>query len=87
MKINKHFEDRELRARFVAAFATIALLLATLANGMAQTTAFTYQGKLTDTGSPASGNYDMQFKLFDTVTVGTGTQQGSTATIWSEPQK
>jgi hypothetical protein len=44
----------------------------------AQTTAFTYQGKLTDAGNPANGNYDLQFKLFDTVTVGTGAQQGAT---------
>jgi hypothetical protein len=43
-----------------------------------QTTAFTYQGKLTDTGNPANGNYDLQFKLFDTDTVGTGTPQGAT---------
>ena len=44
----------------------------------AQTTAFTYQGKLTDAGNPANSNYDLQFKLFDTVTVGTGIQQGAT---------
>lgn len=77
MKINKHFEYRKRRARFVAALATMALLLATLASVMAQTTGFTYQGKLTDNGNPATGNYDFQFKLFDTQTVGTGTQQGS----------
>ena len=41
----------------------------------AQTTAFTYQGKLTDAGNPANGNYDLQFKLFDTPTVGTGAQR------------
>ena len=46
----------------------------------AQTTAFAYQGQLTDGGSPANGTYDMQFKLFDTDTVGTGMQQGSTIT-------
>src|SRR5262249_17661795 len=46
----------------------------------AQTTAFNYQGKLTDAGNLANSNYDMQFKLFDTVTVGTGTQQGATLT-------
>src|SRR5262245_55832846 len=44
----------------------------------AQTTAFTYQGSLTDAGSPANNNYDLQFKLFDTPTVGTGTQAGAT---------
>jgi len=42
----------------------------------AQTTAFTYQGKLTDSGSPASGAFQMQFKLFDALAG--GTQIGST---------
>jgi hypothetical protein len=42
----------------------------------AQTTAFTYQGSLKDGASPANGNYDFEFKLFDSVS-GT-TQQGST---------
>lgn len=44
----------------------------------AQTTTFTYQGKLTDAGNPANGNFDLQFKLYDTATVGTGVQQGAT---------
>jgi hypothetical protein len=43
-----------------------------------QTTSFTYQGTLTDQGSPANGNYDMQFKLYDSL--GGGTQIGSTLT-------
>lgn len=43
---------------------------------LAQSTAFTYQGKLTDAGNPANGNYDLQFKLFD-VLAG-GAQQGAT---------
>src|SRR5438132_3291147 len=30
----------------------------------AQGTAFTYQGRLTDNGSPANGSYDLQFTLF-----------------------
>lgn len=42
----------------------------------AQTTAFTYQGRLTDAGNPASGNYDLQFKLFDALAG--GAQQGAT---------
>jgi hypothetical protein len=44
----------------------------------AQTTAFTYQGRLTDTSLAASGSYDMQFKLFDALTA--GSQQGATQT-------
>ena len=42
----------------------------------AQSTAFTYQGKLTDNGVPASGSYQMQFKLFDALSG--GAQVGST---------
>ena len=31
----------------------------------AQTTAFTYQGKLTNNGTPATGSYEMRFTLYD----------------------
>src|SRR5262245_5929079 len=61
----------------------LILMLALSVDGAAQTSQFTYQGKLTDAGMPASGNYDLQFKLFDTPMVGTGTQQGSTLTLTS----
>lgn len=45
---------------------TVSLLLLCLSLSVAaQTTAFTYQGKLTDAGNPANDNYDLQFKLFD----------------------
>src|SRR5262245_35399558 len=44
----------------------------------AQTTAFTYQGKLNDGANPANGNYDMQFKLYDASAA--GSQIGSTIT-------
>ena len=47
----------------------------------AQTTAFTYQGKLIDGGNLANGSYDLQFKLFDTLTIGTGTQRGTTQIV------
>jgi trimeric autotransporter adhesin len=33
-------------------------------------TAFTYQGKLTDGGSAANGNYDLRFELYDAPTAG-----------------
>lgn len=46
----------------------------------AQTAAFTYQGRLADAGSPANGDYDLQFKLFDTPNIGTGMQHGATLT-------
>ena len=44
----------------------------------AQTTAFTYQGSLNTSGTPASGNYDFQFALFDAASG--GAQLGSTLT-------
>ena len=37
----------------------------------AQTSAFTYQGRLTDNGSPASGIYDLRFSIYDADTGGT----------------
>lgn len=36
----------------------------------AQTTAFTYQGRLSDGGAPANGIYDLQFVLYDAETAG-----------------
>jgi hypothetical protein len=47
---------------------------------LAQSSAFTYQGKITDAGNPANGSYDMQFKLFDSTDFVTGIQVGSTIT-------
>src|SRR5215510_8330703 len=62
-------------------FLTIAFMLLSITGALAQTTAFTYQGKLTDNGSPANGNYDLTLALFDTAGVGTGTQQGTTLNL------
>lgn len=56
------------------------LFLLLLSIGIAaQTSQFTYQGQLTDGGSPATGSYDLQFKLYDAATV--GTQVSSTVTM------
>ena len=60
----------------------LSLMIFTLAlivpNALAQTTAFNYQGRLTDGGNPASGAFQMQFKLFDALTG--GAQIGTTLT-------
>src|SRR5262245_40942616 len=45
----------------------------------AQTTSFTYQGKLVDNGTPANSNYDFQFSLFDALSG--GSQLGTTQTL------
>ena len=54
-----------------------------LASGscFAQMTGFTYQGKLSSGGSPATGNYDLQFSLFDNASG--GTQVATTQTFSS----
>ncbi len=55
----------------VFTFSAVAIL--------AQTTAFTYQGRLNDASAAASGSFDFQFALYDAVAG--GNQQGSTQTI------
>src|SRR3989440_8259922 len=62
------------------AVAVIALaFLFAAASAFAQTSSFTYQGRLTDGGSAANGNYDVQFALFDSLSG--WTQIGSTQTL------
>lgn len=65
-------------------FLLIAILLMS-ANSVvrAQTTTFTYQGRLTDGGTPATGSYDLQFALFDSAS--SGGQIGATQTVPSVP--
>ena len=57
--------------RFIIWLLSFLLIVLTLVTVEAQQTGFTYQGKLTDGGSVANGNYDLQFALFDSPTVGT----------------
>lgn len=53
------------------------------ATALAQTSAFTFQGKLNDGGAPANASYDMRFRLFDAAE---GTNQiGLTLTVTSVP--
>ena len=55
----------------------VSLLLLTMV-AQAQSTGFTYQGKLTDGGNAANGSFDLQFSLFDNSNG--GSQVGSTLT-------
>lgn len=76
--------DRGLFWRTVCV-GVASLWFALAGAALAQTTAFSYQGKLSDAGAPANGNYDFQFRLFDTSAVGTGTQQGTAMVLASVP--
>src|SRR5881394_2034930 len=62
------------------AFMIIALVILFGArHAGAQSSSFTYQGRLTDGGTAANGNYDLQFALWDSASG--GTQIGSTVTL------
>jgi len=46
-------------------FSGLIFVCLTASAAFAQTTAFTYQGKLTNNGTPATGSYEMRFTLED----------------------
>lgn len=54
----------------------ILILLLTAFETRSQTTAFSYQGSLNDSGNPANGSFQMRFRLFDALSG--GTQIGTT---------
>jgi Chaperone of endosialidase len=67
--------------RFVY-FSIVALFVVFLAEGpgVAQTTTFTYQGRLQNGGTAATGSYDFQFTLWDAFTGGTQQPQPTPVT-------
>ena len=67
-----------INQRLFSLLMTALVLLLAASTASAQGTTFTYQGRLTDTGMPASNIYEMQFRLFDSLAG--GTQQGLTIT-------
>jgi formylglycine-generating enzyme required for sulfatase activity/photosystem II stability/assembly factor-like uncharacterized protein len=69
---------KNLFAPFVLA-ATLGGLLISAQLAPAQGTAFTYQGQLQNSGSPANGNYDFTFALFN-INAGGPSQVGGTLT-------
>ena len=64
---------KNLKNKFVLMLSVLILLTTAVP---AQTTAFTYQGKLNDGGNPANTTFQMEFKLFDALSG--GNQIGST---------
>src|SRR2546427_4348388 len=67
------------RRYFVGALFMVLCWFAGASAVFAQTSSFIYQGRLTDGGTAANGNYDLQFVLFDSLTG--GAQVGSTQTV------
>jgi hypothetical protein len=73
MYLNKHRRDW-IRSVFVA-----LIILFGITSSSAQTTSFTYQGKLSNNSTPATGNYDFEFRLYDAASG--GSQQGTTQAL------
>ncbi len=67
------------RCTSILSLLTLICFLASR-SAFAQGAAFAYQGSLTNSGTPANGSYDMQFKLFDSTDFVTGNQVGATIT-------
>ena len=78
----KNTEEKPMKifnqTKFITGF--IFLLFIFSAAAFAQTTAFTYQGKLNDGANAANGAYLLEFKLFDAQAAGTGAQIGTSLT-------
>jgi photosystem II stability/assembly factor-like uncharacterized protein len=70
--------NRLMKQKLYAVFAKTIVGLGLLAsfNASAQTSTFTYQGRLSDNGTAANGTYDLQFKLYDDAN--SGGQVGAT---------
>jgi hypothetical protein len=66
--------------------AAFLLSIILLASGIcfAQTSAFTYQGKLASSGTSANGDFQFEFKLFDSDIA--GNQVGTTQTVVASVQ-
>ena len=71
----------KMKQRFANLFAllTTVTILFGAARASAQTSSFTYQGRLTDGGTAANGNYDLQFGLWDSL--GSGAPIGAPLTF------
>ena len=58
-------KNNHLKTRFYFIALHLVLISVFAAAILAQATAFTYQGKLTSNGMPATGSYEMRFTLYD----------------------
>lgn len=70
---------RVVRSRSFAAATFCLMTIISAITALAQSSSFSYQGRLANGGVPASGSYDFQFKLFDDPAA--GVQKGSTVSM------
>ncbi len=63
-------KNRREKFKMRNGWLSIVFVLTAAVAAFAQSSVFTYQGKLNESGTPASATYDMQFKLFDASSAG-----------------
>jgi len=66
--------------RIIRVWLSVLIISLCVAIAEAQQNSFTYQGKLTDNGAPANGNYDLKFALFDSSLGGSEVKPPQTVT-------
>lgn len=76
-------EMKTYKQRITIMFLALTIFWLGVNSAQAQTTEFTYQGSLKNGASPASGNHDFEFLLYDAI-LG-GTQLGSTISVNNVP--
>ncbi|MBK8285240.1 MAG: collagen-like protein [Ahniella sp.] len=76
--MSRHTQLKLSSAVLAALLSAATLLPLSSASAEALSTAFTYQGELRTGGSPANANFDMEFRLYDTLAG--GMQIGTTQT-------
>src|SRR5688500_15245378 len=59
-----------MKNKYAAIISLLSLIMILSAGAFSQTPVFTYQGKLSDTGAPPTGTYQMEFRLFDAASGG-----------------
>src|SRR6267378_5474605 len=74
-------KDARVSAALGSLCCATLLIFACAGAALAQTTSFTYQGRLTDGGTPANGTYEIQFTLWDATAGGTQQPQPAPVTI------
>ena len=67
-----------MKKKALTIFAMLVVICMAGLAAQAQSSAFTYQGRLAEGGAAANGSYDLQFTLFDSASG--GTQVGATQT-------
>jgi hypothetical protein len=54
-----------MRTKYIILLVSLLISASPPTQGASVGTAFTYQGRLTDGGTPANGTYDLRFRLFN----------------------